>query len=126
MTRGRWAIAVFLLVFVAPPILLPTAGLIGTYGWSAWRDTERLVILATASLGLALGTTLVVLPTGTLLAVVLFKSDLPGRVFLRRLVVLGLFVPLPLLATAWQSALGGGLAIFTADPGRPWPSGFPA
>jgi iron(III) transport system permease protein len=33
---------------------------------------------------------------------------------------------LPLLATAWQSVFGEGLAIFTADPGRSWPSGFPA
>src|SRR5207244_11994869 len=108
---------------VAPPILLPTAGLIGTHGWSAWRDTQRLVILATASLGLALGTTLAVLPTGTLLAVVLFKSDLPGRAFVRRLVVLGLFVPRPFMATAWQSALSGCVTFFSADTRLRWTIG---
>ena len=81
--------------------------------------------MAISSLALAGVTTLIALPIGTLFAILLYKSNLPGRHFLRRLVVVGLFVPLPLLATAWQSAFGGGLSIFTNDPGRSWPSGLP-
>src|SRR5262249_51556442 len=51
-------------------------------------------------------------PAGAALAVLMERSDLPGRRALRGLTVLTLFVPLPLLATAWQAALG---------PARPGP-----
>jgi iron(III) transport system permease protein len=125
MTRWRWAIAVILIALVTPPIYFAAGGLANSVGWSAWRDYDRLLILALSSLALAGVTTLIALPIGTLFAILLYKSNLAGRHFLRRLVVVGLFVPLPLLATAWQSAFGGGLSIFTNDPGRSWPSGLP-
>jgi iron(III) transport system permease protein len=126
MTRWHLGAGAVLLLLVAPPIVLAASGLTAGQVWSTWRDADRLGILAGSSLLLAGLTVLVALPAGTMLAVFLFKSDLPGRAFLRRLVVVGLFLPLPLLATAWQSVFGDGLAIFTADSGRAWPSGLPA
>jgi len=125
MTRWRWAVAAILIALVGPPIYFAAGGLTNSVGWSTWRDYDRLLILALSSLALAGVTTLIALPIGTLFAILLYKINLPGRHFLRRLVVVGLFVPLPLLATAWQSAFGGGLSICTNDPGRSWPSGLP-
>src|SRR5205823_9704829 len=63
---------------------------------------------------------------GMLLAALLYRSDLPGRTGLRRLVVVSLFVPLPLLTSAWQAALGSGGWLGPTDPGRPWAIGMRA
>jgi iron(III) transport system permease protein len=126
MTRWHLGAGALLLLLVAPPIVLAAWGLTAGQVWSTWRDADRLGVLAGSSLLLAGLTVLVALPAGAMLAVFLFKSDLPGRLLLRRLLVVGLFLPLPLLATAWQSVFGDGLAIFTADSGRAWPSGLPA
>lgn len=126
MTRWRWIVAAFLLLLIGPPVAFPMAGLFRFGAGSFDHDVPRVAVLAATSLTLAAGVAAVAMPVGILMAVLLFKSDLPARHWLRGLVVVGLFVPLPLWATAWQSALGGGFAIFTASPGRPWPSGFGA
>src|SRR5207237_877239 len=47
-------------------------------------------------------------------------------VALRRVIVVSLFVPLPLLTSAWQAALGGGGWLGPTDPGRPWAIGMRA
>jgi iron(III) transport system permease protein len=52
------------------------------------------------------GTLALCLPPGVVAAVLLYRTDLPGRRFLRGLTLLTLFVPLPLFATAWQVVLG--------------------
>lgn len=112
------------MLLIGPPVGFPAAGLFH-YGVSSFSsDIGRIISLAVTSISLAAGVAAVTIPLGIAIAVLLFKTDLPGRNWLRALVIVGLFVPLPLWATAWQSALGGGLAIFTASPGRPWPSGF--
>jgi iron(III) transport system permease protein len=126
MTRWRFVVIFVLVLLVAPPIVLAGASLLSADGISAFRDVARLSTLAITSVSLASLTALLALPLGTAIAVFLFKSDLPERFFLRRIVVLGLFVPLPIFATAWQSVLGDGMAIFTAAPGRPWPDGLVA
>src|SRR5205085_83788 len=71
-------------------------------------------------LALAGGTLALTLPAGIVLAALLYRSDLPGRVALRRLNVVALFVPLPLFATAWQAAVG------VTGPARPWATGLAA
>ncbi len=56
---------------------------------------------------LLVGLTLVwVMPIGILGAVLLFRTNLPGRHILIGLAVVGLFIPLPLLASSWLGAFG--------------------
>jgi iron(III) transport system permease protein len=62
--------------------------------------------LALETIGLVLFTEVLALPLGILLAVLLFRTDLPGRRWLLALVALTAFVPLPLHATAWLGAFG--------------------
>lgn len=126
MTRWRWIVAGLLLLLIGPPVAFPAAGLFHFGFGSTWQDLSRITSLAVASGTLAAAVAAATVPLGILIAILLFKTDLPGRRWLRAAIVIGLFVPLPLWATAWQSALGGGLTIFTASPGRPWPSGFAA
>jgi iron(III) transport system permease protein len=62
--------------------------------------------LAATSAQVVLGTLAIALPLGVPLAFLLFRTDLPGRRVGILLAVLLVFVPLPLLATAWLGALG--------------------
>lgn len=57
---------------------------------------------------LVAGTLAVSLPVGTLLAILVTKTNMPERRWLERLVVAMLFVPLYVQAVAWQAALGLG------------------
>ena len=85
------------------------------------------------------GTLLLAMPVGVVAAWFMFRTDLPGRRLLRRLIVLILFVPLPLLVSAWQASFGRGgwfaLRLWeTAPPNqtigmipwKPWAQGLPA
>ena len=62
--------------------------------------------LAVETLGLVLMTEALVLPPGILLALLLFRTDIWGRVLLLGILGIAAFVPLPLHATAWLGALG--------------------
>lgn len=127
MEMGRWRVGVGVLIvtLVIGPLLMPFVELAGDpAAWSAWRDGTRLVSLTRTTLLLVAAVLAIDVPFGTLLAVILYRSDLPGRVFLRRVVVVSLFVPLPLFATAWQAALGSRGWLGPADPGRPWAIGL--
>jgi len=55
-------------------------------------------------------------PIGIVLAILLFRTDLPGHSLMRSILGIALFVPLPLFALAWQSLGGGGW--------RPWSQGL--
>jgi iron(III) transport system permease protein len=94
--------------------------------WSAWRDMPRIAGLARTTVALVAGVLIIDVPLGSALAVLLYRSDIPGRGFLRKLVVVSLFVPLPLLTCAWQSALGGAGWLGPPDPSWPWATGFRA
>src|SRR5262249_20356508 len=61
-------------------------------------------------------TLLLAFPPGGGLAVLLYRTDLPGRSAWRAVLGVGLFVPLPLFALAWQATGGGGW--------RPWTQGL--
>jgi iron(III) transport system permease protein len=70
------------------------------------RAIARPLRLALETIGLVLATETIALPLGILLAVLLFRTDLPGRHWILALIALTAFVPLPLHATAWLGAFG--------------------
>jgi iron(III) transport system permease protein len=73
------------------------------------RDTGgmgRPARLAIETIRLVLGTELIALAAGIPLALLLFRTDVPGRKFLLAILAISAFVPLPLHATAWLGALG--------------------
>jgi iron(III) transport system permease protein len=76
--------------------------------WHVWDDADRLLGLARNTLQLVAGTVALALPLGIAGALLLYRTDLPGRGAFRFIVVLTLFVPLPLFASGWQAALGSG------------------
>ncbi|MBY0521811.1 MAG: ABC transporter permease subunit [Gemmataceae bacterium] len=140
MTRWRVVVATILLGGFALPLALPLFDLLRQPdAWQAWDDAGRFRELAANTLLLIGGTLALTLPVGITGAVLLYRSDLPGRRFFRFLTLLTLFVPLPLFASAWQAALGTGgwlpLAAWTtgdpdstsgAIPWKPWAQGLPA
>jgi iron(III) transport system permease protein len=125
MTRWRLAITLVLLLAVAVPAGMPFVELLRhPPEWQFGAEVERLLLLASNTLRLVAGTLTLALPAGIAGAVLLYRTDLPGRRFLRFLIVLTLFVPLPLFASAWQAALGTGgwmpVAVWsTPRPGDP-------
>jgi iron(III) transport system permease protein len=110
--------------------------------WTLPYDWPRIVRLAEQTLRLVGLTLALCAPLGLGAAVLLYHSDLPGAGLWRRLLIAALFVPLPLLASAWQAVLGsGGLlpsanwqAVPPDDPDvartglawKPWPRGLGA
>jgi iron(III) transport system permease protein len=132
MIRWRIVMAVVLFLAIAVPAGLPFLELLGRLqAWRAWLEAERLGRLAGNTLALVTGTLALCLPAGVAGAVLLYRTDLPGRGLLRTLAVLTLFVPLPLLASAWQAALGTtGWLPLTAwrspEVGAPWAQGLDA
>ena len=111
----RLLIAVVLLIVLGLPLVLPLTSLGSRSAWDAWSEADRVAGLAATTLGLCALTLLGTLPAGVGLAVLFYRTDLPGRRVLRALFAIGLFVPLPLFALAWQS-VGGGW--------RPWTQGL--
>ncbi len=139
--RFRLVLAPTLWLLVVGPPLAALAAELAHYptAWSAWAETTRLVQLIRHTLILIAGTLALALPLGVVSAWLIFRSDLPGRAWFRRLVVLVLFIPLPLLVSAWQATLGRGgwfalrfweSAAQNPTPGRipwkPWAVGLPA
>jgi iron(III) transport system permease protein len=114
--RARALIAALLLVLLGVPLALPLLELLAPGSWSAWAEADRIAELAATTVGLCALTLLFSVPAGVGLAILLYRTDLPGRAFLRSVLAVGLFVPLPLFALAWQAAGGGGW--------RPWTHGL--
>ncbi len=81
-------------------------GVVVAVGLAFWLADARVASLLRNTLWLVLGTWAIALPLGTLLALLLVKTDLPGR--RAAAVVLGalLLVPLYLQAAAWQAGFG--------------------
>jgi iron(III) transport system permease protein len=126
MVRWRIGVTVLLAAVVGWPLILPFADLIHhPAAWSAWGDAPRILALARTTAVLAAGVLIIDVPLGSLLAVLLYRSDMPGRAALRRIIVVSLFVPLPLLTSAWQAALGGSW-LGAPSAGWPWATGLQA
>src|SRR5262245_6540625 len=108
MTGWRIAAAVLLAVLVLPPLFIPFLSLVSLRnGFLPADELPRLALLAANTLALSAGTVLLAVPAGTVLAVLLYRTDLAGRRALRGLVLLAAFVPLPLLVAGWESLPGG-------------------
>ena len=67
---------------------------------------QRTLALAINTATLAIATCAVSLPIGTLLAVLLVRTDVPGRVFWFACVCSLLFIPLYLQCAGWRAAWG--------------------
>lgn len=130
MTRWRLATALVLLLGIGSPLAAPFLELLaGGKGWQAWTEGGRLLFLAANTLRLGLGTVALSVPAGIGAAVLLYRTDLPLRKLFRFVMLLSLFVPLPVCASAWQAALSGGSGLPFgpgAGPWVPWMQGFGA
>src|SRR5262249_1631400 len=128
VSRWRLAVAALFVLVVALPLATPLVELLrSAEGWDALTETERLLSLARNTVLLVAGTLIVTLPLGIALAVLLYRTDLPGRGFFQGLLILSLFVPLPVLASGWQAALGSGGWLPVAlwrSPDQPWAQGM--
>jgi iron(III) transport system permease protein len=113
MARRTLTIALLLGV-LGVPLLSPLASLRSASAWTSLAEADRLAELAGMTVALCGLTLLLAMPAGVSLAMLLDRTDLPGRRVLRAILLGGLFVPLPLFALAWQS-VGGGW--------RPWTQG---
>src|SRR5262249_29591387 len=101
------ALTAVLLAAVGLPLAMPFVELAQhAQGWRAWHEEARLFELARNTLFLIGGTLVLALPAGVMGALPLYRPHLPLRGLLRTLTILTLFVPLPLLASAWQATLG--------------------
>lgn len=129
MTPWRWAVVAVLVVFLAPPLVLPFFELVAFRpGLGPWSDGGRLLSLSWNTLLLVAGTLAIALPVGVAGAILLFRTDLPLRRGLQFLLVLFLFIPLPLLTSAWQAAMGTGgwlpVVLWQTAPNQPWTEGL--
>ncbi len=130
---GWMALGLILIVLVGWPVLamlLYAARHAGPVGAGSLLDAA-LVSSAGRPFGLALatfrvtaGALMLALAGGTVLAFLLFRTDLWGGRAVLALVLLTLFVPLPLHALAWLNALGN-VGRAQAIGGRPLLTGWP-
>ncbi len=88
--------------------------------------SERLRGLLLSSAWLAGGALAISIPAGTLLALAITKTSLPGRRIALRLLIALLLVPLYVQAAAWQAALGHGGWLTTWMSGVALLAGWPA
>ncbi len=107
LTPWRWAAALLLVLVVGLPLVLPLFDLAfhGVSGWTA-EDTRRVGQLLQNTSLLVAGTLALALPVGTVLAIALFRTEFPGRRLLLGSTLLMLFVPLPMITSAWQALVG--------------------
>ncbi len=127
MFAWRLTFGLILVLGLAVPLGLPFfEALSQERAWQVWGDGERLASLLGNSIFLVVGTLALVLPAGIAGAVLLFRTQLPWRNFWLFLTVVALFVPVPVLVSAWQAVLGttGWLPLWEDRPGQPWPSGL--
>ncbi len=101
-TAGRLLIVGLL----AAPLLMPLAELASTSAWTAGAEATRVSALLRNTLLFTVATLALTLPVGLGLAVVLFRLCVPLSSLARFALLLGVFVPLPVYACAWQPALG--------------------
>jgi iron(III) transport system permease protein len=118
-------VALVVAAVVGLPLTLPLLDVLRhPDAWRAWAEAGRLLLLARNTLLLIAGTLALTLSAGVPAAVLLYRTDLPLRRLFHFLVILSLFVPLPLAASAWQATFGsGGLlpAELWSTPSQPDP-----
>lgn len=129
LTPWRWAAALLLIALVGVPLGLPLAELT-RHGAAAWSGTHWQLFphLLGQTLLLVGGTLLLALPLGVLLAILLFRTQFPCRHVLVFAATVMLFVPLPMVTSAWQAFFGSdgwlSLSLWGPNAGRPWATGL--
>ncbi len=115
MKAGRATWALGLLILAGIPMTWPI------FGASSLHLAWNTFLFSAGTLGLAL-------PLGVLLAVLLFRTDLPARTLFLWATVLVLFIPLPLIVSGWQALAGGDgllrLPFWGENADRPWSAGL--
>jgi len=107
--------------------ILAVATLLGVViGWLYGEPQPWLLMRNT--LLLSLGSCAIGLPLGTLAALLLTRTDLPGRRVFSVLMLALLFVPLYLVAAAWDAGFGhlGWYTLVRSSPAQAWLSGWRA
>jgi iron(III) transport system permease protein len=121
MSRWRFACTLMLAV-LSLALLWPMLSAVHPSAWPDRETLHRLGQLAQTTLLLVGLTLFLAVPTGVGLAILLERTDLPGRRVFSLLLVGTLFVPLPLFTSAWQIILAG---TWTAGPvWTPWVRGM--
>ena len=109
------------------PMLLPVGAALQAPS-TVFAEADRIAGLALNTLMLAAIASSIAVPLGVFVALVLERVRVPGAGVLRVLVLIGLFVPLPIYAVAWQVILGTWLPPLSLAPGdvawRPWSQGL--
>lgn len=125
----RRLFAALLLVLLAGPLLPPVlTAVCQPDSIQAFAEWDRLASLLANTALLAVIAVAVAVPLGTVLAVAVARGPALPAGILRAVVVVGLAVPLPVTAVAWQAVLGGWLPGMALDPGavawRAWNTGL--
>jgi iron(III) transport system permease protein len=95
--------------------------------WGIWvASSGRLINIVTNTALLVAATTAISLPLGTMLAVALVRTDLPGRRVVGAVLFATLFVPLYVQAAGWEAAAGVQGWLSGLAPRRTWLEGTPA
>lgn len=123
MRRWRVSFALLLAVTLGVPLGWPLVALFDPVNWGDGDAAARLLTLGRNTALLVAGVWLLALPLGTALAVLLDRTDLPGRRLARWAFLFALVIPLPVLLTGWQPFLNLGGALL---PGEwlPWSQGL--
>jgi ABC-type Fe3+ transport system permease subunit len=89
MIRWRLTLAALLLGFFAVPLAAPLNLLAGDpSAWRIWAEAPRFFVLARNTSLLLLGTLALAMPLGVAAAILLYRTDLPGRRLWRWLTLL--------------------------------------
>lgn len=119
----RPALRLIAALLLAAPLAFPVAELAAhPTGFAALLEAPRFAPLILTTLGLAAGAALVAVPLGTAAGFALERGCGPGRGLLRGLTLLGLVVPLPVYAAAWQAVFRVAV-VPDAGGWRPWAQG---
>jgi iron(III) transport system permease protein len=129
MPAVRLTLAAALLAVCGAPLIAPVAAAVRSpESPAAFAERDRLKSLAGNTAGLAAVAVAVAVPLGSLLALAAQRLPVRGRGGLRAAALVGMFVPLPVYAVAWQAVLGGWLPALALEPGavawRAWNTGL--
>jgi iron(III) transport system permease protein len=129
MRAARIAVTVLLMLGLTAPAVAPIVGMVlRPAAGLAWRDAGRIGELVLNTAVLAAGAIIVAVPAGTVGGVLLSRVPFIGRRLAVGVAALGLFVPLPVYAVAWQVILSGWLPTTALAPGEvawwPWAQGL--
>ncbi len=127
MRLCRVLVACVLFGCLLTPVLLPVGSAVQASS-AVFSEADRIGGLAMNTVLLAAIASVIAVPLGVFIALVLERVRVPGTGVLRVFVLIGLFVPLPIYAVAWQVVLGTWLPPLSLAPGelawRPWSQGL--